>query len=65
MRAAGSLCGAMLFGEAELDGEDEDQCRVPSMIMQFFQIASEAWLLCIAFDLCVAMSNPFSTLENR
>lgn len=49
----------------ELSVADENKCRVASMIMQFFQIASEGWLLCIAFDLAVTITNPFSSLEKR
>jgi hypothetical protein len=50
---------------ADLHALDEKRCRVPSMIMQFLQIASEGWLLCIAFDLAVTITNPFSSLEKR
>jgi hypothetical protein len=43
----------------------EDRCQVPAAIFEFFQIASEMWLLCVAFDLAVTMSNPFSSFQAR
>jgi hypothetical protein len=43
----------------------EGRCQIPSAIFEFFQIASEMWLLCVAFDLAVTMSNPFSSFRAR
>ena len=32
---------------------------------RIFEICSEAWFLCIAIDLYLTMTDPFSTFENR
>jgi hypothetical protein len=43
----------------------EDRCQIPSAIFEFFQIASEMWLVCVALDLAVTLSNPFSSFKAR
>jgi hypothetical protein len=45
--------------------DDQSMCGVPSAMFEFFEMASEMWFLCIAFDLLVSISNPFSTFNSR
>lgn len=51
--------------EADYNHTKEDRCAIPAAIFEFFQIASEMWLLCVALDLAVTMSNPFSSFKHR
>jgi hypothetical protein len=44
---------------------DENQCAIASAMFEFFEIASEAWFLCIAVDLLLTQTNPFSNFEHR
>jgi len=45
--------------------DDQNMCGVPSAMFEFFEMASEMWFLCIAFDLLISISNPFSTFNSR
>ena len=38
----------------------QNRCNLPSAILEFFEIASEGWFICLAIDLAVTISNPFS-----
>ena len=44
---------------------DQSNCFVASTMTQFFEMASEAWLLCIGLDLFFSMTQPFSSFESR
>ena len=46
--------------------EDGDgKCGASAAMLEFFEIASEAWFLCLALDMLVSISNPFSTFKER
>jgi hypothetical protein len=59
----------MLDMKGEIDysqyDDKEHVCKIPSGFMEFFEIASEAWFLCLAWDLAVSVTNPFSTIKTR
>ncbi len=40
-------------------------CNAPAAILEFFEIASEAWFLCMAVDLAITLLNPFSPFRKR
>lgn len=42
-----------------------NECSFPTAVMEFFEISSEAWFLCLAFELSVSLSDPFSTFQTR
>jgi hypothetical protein len=42
-----------------------NQCAVPSGMIEFFELASEMWFFCVAFDLAVSITNPFSSFKAR
>jgi hypothetical protein len=48
-----------------LDFEDEGKCGLSAGMLQFFEMASEAWFLCLAYDLAVTITNPFSSSASR
>ena len=39
-------------------------CGFPSAFLEFFEIASEMWFLCIAIDLWKSLINPFSSTSS-
>ena len=43
----------------------EDRCGLPSAVLEFFEIASEGWFICLAVDLAITISNPFSSFKDR
>lgn len=43
----------------------ENLCGAPSAMFEFFEMASEAWFLCIVVDLLITISNPFSSFKGR
>ena len=43
----------------------ENQCDLPSAVLEFFEIASEGWFICLAIDLAITISNPFSSFKDR
>ena len=45
--------------------QNQHQCLPMSLWLQFFQMASESWLLCITYDLVVTISNPFASFSYR
>jgi hypothetical protein len=47
------------------DADDEDNCTYAAGMLQFFEMASEAWFLCLAYDLAVTITNPFSSPAGR
>jgi hypothetical protein len=47
------------------DDADESKCGISAGMLQFFEMASEAWFLCLAFDLAVTITNPFSSSAGR
>ena len=47
------------------DGDDEHKCAIAAAMQQFFEMASEAWFLCLAYDLAVTITNPFSSSASR
>jgi hypothetical protein len=49
-------------------GSNEDvfqNCAAPAGMIEFFELASEAWFFCLAFDLAVSITNPFSSFKQR
>jgi hypothetical protein len=42
-----------------------NQCAAPSGMIEFFELASEMWFFCVAFDLAVSITNPFSSFKAR
>lgn len=49
----------------DTDFEDKDACGYAAGMLQFFEMASEAWFLCLAYDLAVTITNPFSSPSGR
>jgi hypothetical protein len=45
--------------------EGEDGCQLSAFVLEFFVIASECWMVCIASDLAVCLTNPFSSIKKR
>jgi hypothetical protein len=45
--------------------ENQDRCRFPGSVLQFFLVASEMWFLCNAIDLYFSITNPFSSFKTR
>jgi len=43
----------------------KQDCWAPSFILEFFELASEAWFLCVAMDLAVSVTDPFSSPKAR
>ena len=39
--------------------DNEGRCGVSAGVLEFFEIASEAWFLCLSFDMDTSISNPF------
>ena len=44
---------------------NKHQCSFPTAVMEFFEISSEAWFLCLAFEFSISLSDPFSTFKQR
>ena len=44
---------------------DKSHCWAPSGLLEFFELSSEAWFLCVAMDLAVSVTDPFSTPKAR
>lgn len=42
-----------------------NNCAAPSGMIEFFELASEMWFFCVAFDLAVSITNPFSSFKAR
>jgi len=64
-----NLCGDSHcdIDDDEVGGSDElyRNCSAPSGMIEFFELASEAWFFCLAFDLAVSITNPFSSFSQR
>lgn len=65
-----AVCGhssCSISGELDDDGAGggEDECALSAGMLQFFEMASEAWFLCLAYDLAVTITNPFSSSAGR
>ena len=45
--------------------EKIDNCAFPTAVMEFFEISSEAWFLCLALEFSISLSDPFSTFKQR
>ena len=58
------VCGDFRCSTEE-DIEDEHNCGGASGFLQFFHIASEAWLMCLAYDLVQTIKNPFASSAKR
>ena len=58
------VCGSPQCSITE-DTGDEDNCALGAGMLQFFEMASEAWFLCLAYDLAVTITNPFSSSAGR
>jgi len=43
----------------------QDRCNLPSAVLEFFELASEGWFICLAIDLAITISNPFSAFSDR
>eukprot|EP00606_Chrysophyceae_sp_TOSAG23-5_P000707 GSChrysophyteH2.ASY1.ANO1.47.1 assembled CDS len=43
----------------------ERNCLFASAMFEFFEISSEMWFLCVAIDLFLTMTRPFSKFEDR
>ena len=59
------ICGDYECRVDPADRSNEEKCALASFMVQFFEICSEAWFLCIAIDLYLTMTDPFSTFKNR
>jgi hypothetical protein len=47
------------------DKKYQDNCGLSAGYLEFFEMASEAWFLCLSFDMLISISNPFSTFKDR
>lgn len=45
--------------------EAENKCGASAGALEFFEMASEAWFFCLAVDLAVSITNPFSSFKDR
>lgn len=59
-----------ILANYELDQVADDEvvftnCAAPSGMIEFFELASEMWFFCVAFDLAVSITNPFSSFKAR
>ena len=49
----------------DLNKREKEICGFPSTLMEFCEMASEAWFFCLALDLYFGLSNPFSSFKDR
>jgi hypothetical protein len=40
-------------------------CHIAAGLLEFFEIASEAWFFCAAYELALTLTNPFSSFKQR
>jgi hypothetical protein len=62
------MCGEVICDMQDLQSDSEAierACNAPAAILEFFEIASEAWFLCMAIDLAITLMNPFSPFRKR
>ena len=48
-----------------LDGYSNSSCSFSSAMLEFFQISSEAWFICVGVDLYLSITRPFSSFKSR
>ncbi len=61
-----TLCLSLSNVDLSTGDESLDRgCNAPAAILEFFEIASEAWFLCMAVDLAITLLNPFSPFRKR
>jgi hypothetical protein len=53
------------YNDNDNDYDYESKCGISAGMLQFFEMASEAWFLCLAYDLAVTITNPFSSSADR
>jgi hypothetical protein len=58
------ICGELTCRTSVLY-ERERFCALPAGLLEFAEIASEAWFLCAAVDVAIAVTNPFSSFKDR
>lgn len=44
---------------------DEESCNVASALLQFFEMASEMWFLCLSVDIFISVTNPLASFKKR
>jgi hypothetical protein len=44
---------------------DQSGCTAASVMLEFFEMTSELWFLCIGLDLLYSLASPFSTFKSR
>ena len=44
---------------------DEEDCNVASALLQFFEMASEMWFLCLSVDIFISVTNPLASFKKR
>jgi hypothetical protein len=49
----------------DVEDIDQNSCAFSSAVLEFLEISSEAWFLCLLIDLVVTMTNPFSPFKKR
>ena len=60
-----AVCGAHSCSIKDDVETSEKECALSAGMLQFFEMASEAWFLCLAYDLAVTITNPFSSSAGR
>ena len=58
------MCGSFTCSMDSLYAR-ESLCALPAALLEFSMISSEAWFLCAAVDVAVAVTNPFSSFKTR
>ena len=48
-----------------MEQKDKNYCALPAALMEFLEISSEAWFLCLALEFSISLSDPFSTFKQR
>eukprot|EP00301_Raphidiophrys_heterophryoidea_P001704 c10812_g1_i2.p1 GENE.c10812_g1_i2~~c10812_g1_i2.p1 ORF type:complete len:739 (-),score=142.86 c10812_g1_i2:86-2302(-) len=43
----------------------DESCRLSSMVLEFFELASEGWFLCVMVDLVLTLRNPFANYRRN
>lgn len=58
------VCGEYI---CSIRGNDalQSRCSFSSFLLEFFEICSEMWFFCIALDLLLSSTNPFSSFNQR
>lgn len=45
--------------------DSDTNCWAASAMLEFFELSSEAWFLCVAVDLAITVTDPFSSPKQR